>query len=53
MTESRINRRRGDCMIDHGKEWLHGRCFVSRYGKAELCQLPKEKTDRMTSTIWV
>ncbi len=40
----------GNCdrMIEHGKEWLHGRCFVSRYGKAELCHLPKAQTDRMT-----
>jgi len=40
----------GNCdrMIEHGTEWLHGRCFVSRYGKAELCHLPKEQTDRMT-----
>lgn len=40
----------GNCdrMIEHGKEWLHGRCFVSRYGKAELCHLPKKTTDRLT-----
>jgi len=37
-----------DSMIDHGKQWLHGRCFVSRYGKAQLCHLPKTKTDRLT-----
>jgi hypothetical protein len=30
------------------EEWLHGRCFVSRYGRAKLTQLPKEQTDRLT-----
>lgn len=37
-----------DRMIDRGGEWLHGRCFVSRYGKAELCALPPKTTDRLT-----
>jgi hypothetical protein len=37
-----------DRMIEHGTEWLHGRCFVARYGKAELCQLPQAQTDRMS-----
>lgn len=37
-----------DSMIERDEEWLHGRCFVSRYGKAELCHLPKKQTDRLT-----
>jgi hypothetical protein len=38
-----------DTMIDWDNgEWLHGRCFVARYGRADLCHLPKGKTDRLT-----
>jgi hypothetical protein len=35
-------------MIGRGDEWLHGRCFVALYGRAELCRLPKPTTDRLT-----
>jgi len=29
-------------------EYLHGRCFVKRYGRAELVHLPREQTDKLT-----
>lgn len=35
-------------MVDRGAEWLHGRCFVARYGKAQLRHLPRATQHRLT-----
>jgi hypothetical protein len=34
-------------MLDVGKEWFHGRCFLGRFGLAALLGLPPCKTARL------